>query len=214
MAERPGQPPSNPLANRLAERYSMTAEDADELVSKTQREYSGTTLPPVEPSNTPIEQAAARIPEVTFVRKQEKSLSGGFLAAIFTVLLIGLGVALSFQKGCFQQRHQPKPATTVDSVESLLKQQADSASTAPAAPTQTSPGKIPSEALSTPREEPPGTLGKSAAKGLGRHRATLRTSSNFEAEERLAELRANGYSRARMHSIRKNGSVIYIVSTN
>jgi hypothetical protein len=214
MAERPGQPPQNPLANRLAERYGMTAENADELVSKTQQEYSSTTLPPVKPSNTPIEQAAARIPDATPVKKQEKSLSGGFLAAIFTVLLIGLGVALSFQKGCFQQRHQPKPVSPLDSVQSLIKQQADSASMPPVPPTQASPGKLPPEAAAAPREEPPGSSGKPTTKGQSLRRPTLRTSSNFEAEEHLAQLRANGYSRAHMRSIRKNGNVIYIVSPN
>jgi hypothetical protein len=214
MAERPGQPPQNPLANRLAERYGMTAENADELVNKTQREYSGTTLPPVELASTPIEQAAARIPDATPIRKPEKSLSGGFLAAIFTILLIGLGVALSFQKGCFQQRHQLKTVSPLDSIQSLIKQQTDSASMPPVPPTQASPGKLPPEAAATPREEPPGTSGRSTTKGLTLHRPTLRTSSNFEAEEHLAELRANGYSRAHMRSIRKKGNVIYIVSPN
>jgi hypothetical protein len=42
-------------------------------------------------------------------------------------------------------------------------------------------------------------------------RPLLRTSSNFEAEERLAELRAEGKSKAHLKSINKHGSVHFQV---
>jgi hypothetical protein len=39
----------------------------------------------------------------------------------------------------------------------------------------------------------------------------LQTSSNFEAEERLADLRADGNTKAHIKSVRKHGSVSYQV---
>jgi hypothetical protein len=219
MAERPGGSLQNPLASKLAERYGMTADNVDELLTKTQSEYSG-TLPPVTPSDTPIEQAAANIGTTTTTRVKsgsEKSLSGGLLAAIFVVLLIALGVALSFQKGCFHQRDEAKAPAHIDTIQSILKQQAEQASTPPIPPSTTNPNDVPPEALVVPREEPPGTSGKPSSSGITsatQSPSTLRTSSNFEAEERLAELRANGYARAHMKTIKRRGSVTYIVSPN
>ena len=111
MAERPEA--QNPLATRLAERYGMTNDAVEDLMNQTQTEYSGKAAPPVETSSqTPIEEAAARLPSsadpTIMIKSANKPLSGGFLAAIFTVLLIALAVALSFQRGCFQQRNESR----------------------------------------------------------------------------------------------------------
>ena len=209
MAESP-IPPSNPLAARLAERYGMTVENADELLSKTKSEYSASALPPTEEKPaTPIEQAAATLSNAPVTQAvNSKPFGGGFLAAIFVVLLIGLGVALSFQKGCFRQRMERQAAKPVDTIQSLLNQQAKQASTPPVQPSQTPPNEVPPEALAVPQESPAGTTGKPAPAVS----SSFSTSSNFEAEERLAELHAQGYTKAHMKAVKRHGSIIYIVS--
>ena len=213
MAESPIPPSSNPLAARLAERYGMTVENADELLNKTKSEYSGSAMPPVEEKpETPIEQAAATLPSAPVTQTvKSKQFGGGFLAAIFVVLLIALGVALSFQKGCFRQRMEREAVKPVDTIQSMLSQQAKQASTPPVQPSQTPPNEVPPEALAVPQEEPPGSTGKPVPWTPGL--APFSTTSNYEAEERLAELHAEGYSRAHMRAVKRHGSITYIVTT-
>src|SRR5581483_10634386 len=200
----------------LAERFGMAPEDVERLLEETHREYAGEVLPPVSSIGTsPVEEAAAKLPSaenesVPPATTGARPLSGGFIAGLFTVLLIALGIALSFREGCFRQRHAREAQKPVDTIQSLLNRATTQAST-PRPPTNVAPGEVPPEALVVPREEPPGTSGPASSRGItsesealkADHLPTLETPSNFEAEERLAELRANGNSHAHMKAVRR-----------
>jgi|GEM_PF-2095414 len=230
MAERPQQPTPDDRASVIAARFGMTREAAEELLHRTHAEYPSATLPPIEPSAaTPIEQAAQSLPTVDPMsmapsgRLAAKPLSGGFIGAIFLVLLIVLGVALSFRQGCFQRRAERHSARQEDTIQTMLNGAAAQASSPPQSATTVAPGEVPPEALVVPREEPPGTSGPPSNSGITTEaqalqadrlpppKPTMVTSSNFEAEERLAELRANGKSHSHMKAIRRHGTISYRV---
>jgi hypothetical protein len=210
MAESPHL--SSERASRLAERFGMTRADVENLLTETHAEYSADALPPMLAPDAPIEQAARAIPNAESpaippaVSTRTQPLSGGFIAVLLTVLLIGLGIALSFRQGCFQQRHEGQAAKPVDTIQNMLNNAAEQASS-PRPPTNVPPGEVPPEALAVPREEP---LVHHTDR-IAASKPALETSSNLEAEERLAELRASGNSRARMRTIHKGGSISYQV---
>ncbi len=202
-------------AARLAERFGMTRADIEHLLTATHAEYSGDTPPPPGLLQTPTV-----LPEQPIVRSASnpKPLSGGFLAVIFAVLLVGLAIAASLKEGCFPQRSDrrmaaenrshPKPVDTLKKMQNPEAGQADSSSnqpTAPIPPTNVAPGELPPESLS------------GIPKSIAHHvksaspRPILQTTSNFEAEERLADLRADGNTKARIKSVRKHGAVSYQV---
>jgi hypothetical protein len=196
-------------ARRLAERFGMTRADIEHLLTATQAEYSKDTPPP---------SALLPEPPIARPRSNPKPLSGGFLAVVFAVLLIGLGIAASLKQGCFPQRRErriaeenrlhPKPVDTSKKTENPVAAQADSSGEQPSAPippTNVPPGQLPPESLAG--------IPKSTA-----HHATpasprplLQTTSNFEAEERLADLRADGNTKARIKSVRKHEAISYPV---
>ena len=239
MPERPLQ---SPIAIKLAERYGVTPDAMEAIISATGHEYSpapSANLPPSEHApEAPIEHAASMLASseissllnennptapmpAPIVIHETKPLGSGVLTAIFTLLLIALGIALSFQRGCFRQRRLSEITKPVDTIQSLLSQQAQKASTPPQNPTQVSPEQVPPEALVVPREEPPGTSGTPSnsgimseaeaekASGISSPKPVLQTSSNFEAEERLAELRAGGFAKARIKAMHKGGGTVY-----
>ena len=231
MAESPDLTPQNERTRRLAERFGMTREDVEHLLSATNAEYSSPTLPPTEiAEESPIERAAERIsspptsqPTVPTSTSQNKPLSGGVIAGIFIVLLIGLGIALSFREGCFEQRGMKQASKPVDTVQRILDSAAEQAS-APSAPTQVAPGELPPESTTIPQESPPGTTGPpshstspSESKPASPHGAAsaskplFTTTSEFQAQERLAELRADGNTHAHILAKRKGGSLSYQV---
>ncbi len=191
-------------ARRLADRFGMTRADIEHLLTDTHAEYATDTrqapaLPPVAP--------------VASSGSYPKPLSGGVLAVIFAILLIGLGIALSLKQGYFEQRRDrsvapdnrshAKPA---DSAKITQDQEAEQ-SAAPIPPTTVPPGELPPEAqvkIPSPRKTTHHTRAASP-------RPLLQTSSEYEAEEHLADLRADGNTNARIRSTRKHGTVSYQV---
>jgi hypothetical protein len=216
----------------LAERFGMTPGAIDDLLRGTHEEYSATpSLPPVEARiPTPIEEAATLLetsepenmttpsntpsPQSSEVKRiSTMPVSGGFIVAVFTVLLIVLGIAVSFRRGCFEQRKDHAAAKPVDTIQNMLAQQAEKASTPPVVPTQVPPDSVPPEALAIPHNEP-GSSGNAARSSVAAHgpgHPALETTSNYEAEEHLAELKADGNSKAHLKQIRKNGVTRYEV---
>jgi len=220
----------------MAARFGMTREAVEELLHQTHAEYpaaEGSTLPPAKPApETPIEQAAQQLPEKfdavsapPLARPPAKPLGGGFIAGIFIVLLIALGVALSFRQGCFHRRIEPQPAKPVDTIQTMMNRAATQASAPPLTATTVPPGEVPPESLVAPREELPGTTGPASNSGITTEAQALRTdhlpppkpvlvtSSDFEAEEELAQLHAGGKLHAYMKSVRKHGTISYRVFT-
>jgi hypothetical protein len=187
-------------ARRLAERFGMTRADIEHLLTDTHAEYAKDTPP--KSSLPPVESAAP-------ASSHPKPLSGGVLAVIFTILLIGLGIALSLKQGCFEQRRDrlaapdnrshAKPA---DSTKNIQDQEPEQ-SAAPFPPTTVPPGELPPEA----QVKIPKSITHHAK--AASPRPLLQTSSEYEAEERLADLRADGNTKARIRSIRKHGTVSY-----
>ncbi len=230
MAEGPSYLSRTPRASELAKRFGMTPEAMEELLQQTHSEYAGALLPPVEPkAETPIEQAAKSVPtfpETLPDTPQGKHptaqpISGGFIAAIFVVLLIGLGIALSFRQGCFHRRGEQTSAKPVDTVQSMMHHAAAQASTPPQPITNTSPSEVPPESLVVPQEEPPGVTGPPTNSGITTEAQALRaekqpvpkplliTASNFDAEETLAKLHAEGNRRAYMRAVHSTHGVTY-----
>jgi hypothetical protein len=207
MAESPNLASQNERVTRLAERYGMTRADIELLLTATHAEYS---------KDTPPTPALLPEPPIARPRSNPKPLSGGFLAVVFAVLLIGLGIAASLKQGCFPQRsdrrmaaenraHQ-KSVDTLKKTQNPAASQADSSSEQPSAPippTNVPPGQLPPESLSGIPKSIAHHATPAAARPL------LQTTSNFEAEERLADLRADGNTKARIKSVRKRGAISY-----
>jgi hypothetical protein len=228
MAELPEVTPVNdreysPAVRQLAERYGMTPESIEQIVSGTATRSDATTPPVAEvahepsvaPTNVPVtppvmeRKTSARVPPA-------RAKSGpGLPIAIAIVTLIGLGVALSFKQGCYRQRGSEQ-AVRPNASDTLQSQQLDAAKQAsepPVQPTPVTPPQVPPEALNVPRESPAGTTGPAGSpskttsptsgttSGATKPRVrkpVLTTSSTLQAEEHLAELRANGNMRARI----------------
>lgn len=227
MAESPELPDVNdreysPAIRRLAERYGMTPEAIEQIVTGANAVAPGPTVTTHAPSavvDRAPAQHSAPLADAPDNRKAavppSRTPSGpGLPIAIAIVVLIGLGVALSFKQGCYRQRGSDE-ALRPNVSDTLQSQQIDAAKQAsepPVQPTPVTPPQVPPEALNTPRETPPGTTGppppsdnqaqtaKSAPRSTGTRPAkpVLSTSSHLQAEEQLAELRANGNMRARI----------------
>jgi hypothetical protein len=217
MAERFGTSDERSRVSILAERFGMTNEEVEELLRSTREEYyaenkaaQGTVSDPV-PKLLSAEKSADSF--------KGPPVSGVFLAVLFAVLLIALGIALSLQQGWFRQRGDKQPVAQVDTIQHLLNHAAEQASTPPEKPSDLPSDEVPSESLAVPHEEPPS---KSKPTASVRHtakrrlhkavnRPALTTSSNFEAEEQLAELRADGNQKSHIKTTRKGGRVRYQV---
>ncbi len=208
----------------------MTRADIEHLLTQTHAEYSGGAPPPpsvVLPAARPAAAMPAAeanpapiIPPASQSRPQP--LSGGALAIIFAILLIGLGIAFSINQGYFQQRSSrtstavnpthPKPA---DTVKNNPSDSSEDEPTPPFQPTAVPPGQLPPEAEVGPPTSPaPSNPPKHTPTHHARSSAAhplLQTSSEFDAEERLADLRADGNSKARIKAVHKHGTVSYQV---
>ena len=218
MAERLGTSDGRSRVSVLAERFGMTNEEVEELLRATREEYSAQNKIPEETLPPPILQPAT--PEQSADSFKGPPVSGVFLAVLFAALLIALAIALSLQQGWFKQRGETKPVAQVDTIQHLLNHAAAQASTPPEKTSDLPADEVPSEALAVPHEEPPSKSAPAASSGRNRnilrpepitHRPALTTSSNFEAEEQLAELRADGNSKARIKTTRKGGGHRYEV---
>ncbi len=214
MAERPNQPSNSERTARLAERFGMTRADIEHLLTQTHSEYSGDAVAPavVRPTE-PVPIASAKPVDASpAASSRPQPLSGTSQVIIFAILLIGLAIAFSLKQGFFQQRSDrrvaqdirsiPKPA---DSVRNNQKDTTDDQSAPPFQPTVVPPGELPPEAAVSSQITSPHTVHKATVHPV------LQTSSNFEAEERLADLRADGNTKAHIKSIRKHGAVSYQV---
>jgi hypothetical protein len=192
----------------------MTRADIEHLLTQTHSEYLGDAAPPVAvPPTEPAPVSSVKPPDVPPASSSRpQPLSGGSLAIIFAILLIGLAIAFSLKQGYFPQRSDrrvaqdirsiPKPA---DSVQNSQKDTTDDQSAPPFQPTTVPPGELPPEAAVSSQITTPHPVRKAAVHPV------LQTSSNFEAEERLADLRADGNAKAHIKSVRKHGSVSYQV---
>ncbi len=197
MAQSPNQSSQSERAARLAERFGMTRADIEHLLTDTHGEYANQpnrVVPPVvTPSETPVASSA-----------QPRPLSGGALAVIFSILLIGLAIALSLKQGYFPQRSDRIAAAENRAAAKLAdttKNQDQSA--APFPPSVVPPGELPPES----QVEIPRKIAHHVSAAAPR--PLLQTSSEFEAEERLADLRADGNTKARIKSTRKHGTISY-----
>ncbi len=227
--------PSGDRASALAERFGMTRDAVEELMQQTHSEYPTAAQPPVEPrAEVPIERAAdilrptapstvAEPPPSTPARQSSKPLSGGFIAAMFIVLLIGLGIVASFRQGCFARRTGTQAPVPTDTIAAMMQSAKNQASSPPVPPSPVAPGQVPPEALIVPREEPPKITKPPIHTGITTEVQALRaeakpvpkpvlvTPSNFEAEEELARLHAEGMSRSYLSAVHRRNGVTYRV---
>jgi hypothetical protein len=212
MAESPNLSSNSERAARLAERFGMTRADIEHLLTNTNSEYAGGSAPVPE---TPKPEAPVT-PILQSSRPQP--LGAAALTIIFAILLIGLAIALSLKEGYFQQRKdrqtvsnnssQTKPADSTQKKPKGATDQAsseDDPSAPPFQPTVVPPGELPPEAQVGNRIQAPRHVATASARPL------LQTSSEFEAQEKLADLRADGNTHARIKSVRKHGTVSYQV---
>jgi hypothetical protein len=225
----------SPAVQRLAERYGMTPDAIEQIITGT------SAIEPNADENTmPASTAAANVPVAAPVadvrptspetprpkpenpRAAAKPALGtpksgpGATIAIIAVAIIGLAIALSFKKGCFQQRNfsdRFRPNST-DTLQKMEAEAARQASEPPVQPTPVTPPQVPPEALVVPRETPTGTTGPPSSAGATTMQEAvkeskaavkkpapapkpiLKTSSYMQAEERLAELHASGFTKA------------------
>src|ERR1035437_3190870 len=172
MAEIPNVP-DRTTARGLAERFGMTRDAVEGIIGDTHREYSSsiTNDEPLSMTNdesivgdgrmtngdqgTPAETLGT-VPITPVVVRNP---NGGFLASILVLLFLGVGIALTFHRGCFEQRSKVHPQATaderpstkqLDTIQNLLTQEEQAASTPPVSPTQVErgrePGQVPPEA--------------------------------------------------------------------
>jgi hypothetical protein len=214
----------SPAIMRLAERYGMTPQAIEQIIAGSPANGIEQGFPTV--AGAPATDAAlsgaiseplSASPGVAAKAVERPRPTGlGLPLAMVLILLIGVGLTLSVKQGCFQRRDSG-PTNLSAARDTLQAQQTDSAKQAsepPIEPSSVAPPQVPPESLVTPRESPAGTTGPTSnagatnmaqAKKESAHRVTrsvrkptLTTSSPLEAEERLAELRAAGNSRARI----------------
>jgi len=216
MAESPGTPAGRSRVSILAERFGMTNEEVEELLRSTREEYAA-------PSASVPEAVVQPIPETGVVVRpdspEQRPVSGVFLAVLFAVLLIALVIAMSLQHGWFQQRSQKPSIAQTDTIHNLPNRASQNESSLSEKSSDTASDQVPPDMLAAAREKHPAASAKphaSRAKHQIRSERTslkpaLTTSSNFEAEEQLAELRADGESKAHIKTTRKGGSVKYQV---
>ncbi|MDP4199966.1 MAG: hypothetical protein Q8922_08250 [Bacteroidota bacterium] len=216
MSDAPNMP-NKETSRNLAERFGMTREAVEGILGDTHREYVATT-PSSAAATEGVQEISPSAPVIAPVLIKPKS-NGRFMAAILVVLLIGLGITLTFRKGCFEQRQRgsAERSKSIDTVQNLLSREAEQASTPPVPPTQVAPGQVPPEALATPREEPlsgaqPSSIAsKRGARSDQVQASPFTTSSGLEAQERLADLRASGNASARVKRLHRHGVTSYRV---
>lgn len=140
----------------------------------------------------------------------EKEYVGGKngpLSWILGILLLGAIAALIFYRGCEKPRPQatvesPIPAPVIDSVvtqDSTAIADSLAALAAPASPVE-------SKAKNTAPARPRARAASSSSRNVA-----LSTTSSFSAQERLAELRADGDQKARIRTVKKDGATLYQV---
>jgi type IV secretory pathway VirB10-like protein len=219
MAERPGIPNGRSRVSILAERFGMTNEEVEELLRSTREEYSAPSTPLPEAVYQPIPPTASVNTSTSSAHRQP--VSGIFLAVLFTALLIALGIALSLKHGWFQQRADRQIAAQhIDTIHKLPKA-AELASKLPEKTSDSVSDEVPPDMLAEAREKhpvapvpaPPRRIKSNAQPERATTKPALTTSSNFEAEEHLAELRADGNDKAHIKTTRKGGNVKYQVFT-
>ena len=226
MAERPGTPNGRSRVSILAERFGMTNEEVEELLRSTREEYSapGSSAPEAIPSPVPQPVTVAAISG-----PNRQPVSGIFLIVLFTGLLIALGVALSLKHGWFQQRPDRLSAMKqADTMEHSHKQFVMRDSTPTGKSPDTVSDEVPPDMLAAAHEKHPAAtaptprpapaprsaLHKKKSNTRSLHTVTkpaLTTSSEFDAEEQLADLRADGNTKAHIKTTRKGGSLKYQV---
>ncbi len=216
----------NPLQS-LATRYGMTTSDIEDILRGTNEEYRKpapsnsietiSTPTATAPESALPPSAVSSVKAAGFDEELHRSrpLSGGFMIALYTVLLIVLGIAFSFRRGCFEQRAERAASKPIDTIQNLLNQQTAKASTPPVTPADVTPDQLPPEAVEIPRETPPPSPHTKAVRKqehtapVTSIRPVLETSSSYEAEEQLAELKADGQSKAHISKVTKNGATRY-----
>src|ERR1044071_336621 len=136
-------PTNDTRRQALAERFGMTPDAVERLLTDTHSEYS--SGPVSEPETPP---PAAKPPHT--------SAGGGLTAAILVALFVVLGITMSFNKGCFEQRNHAHEMAKkqVDTIQSMMNSQAQVASTPPVTPTEVGPNDVPPELLVAPKETP------------------------------------------------------------
>jgi hypothetical protein len=185
--------PTSERRQQLAERFGMTPDAVERILTDTHDEYAATTV--ASEQNPPV------------AKRTSSGTGGGLTAAILVALFVILGITMSFKKGCFEQRnHASKVAQKpVDTVQTMMNDQTQAASTPPVTPSDVDSNEVPPEALVVPNETPGASNSgiTTMAQAVRQSRPVAVTSSYFEAQERLAELKSEGRSRARM--VRRKG---------
>ncbi len=214
MAESSNPTSQTERSARLAERFGMTRADIEHLLTQTHSEYSGgaptAPLAPIEQAKNPVSNAEE--PGNRSEASGPQPLGGASLAIIFAILLVGLVIAFSLKQGYFEQRHDRQAAADSRARAKLADttKSAEEQSAAPIPPTTVPPGELPPESqvgiANRVAHHTPSHVPHQAAP----HPA-LQTSSEFEAEETLADLRAEGNTKAHVKSIRKHGTMSYQV---
>lgn len=191
-----GAPTSDARRMELARKFGMTPDAVERLLTDTHSEYAAETV---------AEAAPAEPTKV--VQKHIPSGGGGLMAAILVALFVILGITMSFNKGCFEQRHHAARMASqkpIDTIQTMLNNQTQAASTPPVTPTDVGPNDVPPEALVAPKETP-NASNTGITTMAQAEKSSHVTSSNFEAQERLAELKSEGKTKA--HIVRHKGRV-------
>lgn len=179
-SERPMERPHSPAVQRLAERYGMTPDAIEQIISGTSsiREPAALESVNAEPVIVEAPQTVAATdarpdrrlprenPRVATHPPRDPKSGPGLTIALAVVVLIGLAVALSFKKGCYSQRSAVvkfKPNAT-DTLQRLEAEAAQKASEPPT-PSPVTPPQVPPEALVAPKESPKGTIGPPSSAG-------------------------------------------------
>jgi hypothetical protein len=127
---------------------------------------------------------------------------------IALLVLGGLAAMFFFSRGCNEQtaKNTQSPTTIVDT---LVK-----TDTLATTDTVTVPVPATSEASSAPAASPKRrTTARRSSSSSSTRNVALSTTSSFSAQERLAELKADGYSKANIRRVTKNGVTLYQVRT-
>lgn len=135
-------------------------------------------------------------------RQLEKQPSTSPLTWILGLALIGLLILFLSMRGCDKNISQA-PQTSPSITDTVVKQDTTLVQDTV---------KVPVDSAATAAAQTPTTSRKRSATGSSRNVA-LSTTSSFMAQERLAELKADGNPNAYIREVKRNGQTVYQVRT-
>ncbi len=199
-------------SKRLSERFGIPEQEVRKLLYGSGSSAAPTPPPPTPPPTPPVIQPPVIMPQPEHHWNPVSTL--GALLGVIGILALAAAIVIIMRVQHHEPpmivdmppRHEmPAPAAEPPPPSAMPKDSCCQPSTAVTdKPTETAPAE-------EPKQEKPTVSKPAHHKVKTSSAAAYRTSNSMEAEEKLAELRADGHSKAKIRTITKNGVTLYEV---